>query len=286
MSRPAIRLGRISYLNVLPIYHPLEAGWVGHSFEIVSGPPAKLNGLIRAGSLDLSACSSIEYARNPDLYYLLPDLAIGSKGPVKSVLLLSSIPPADLDGKGLLVTAETHTSAALLRVVLERVYTVRPVFKTAPGSVRQALAKGADEPAVLAIGDEALALRHDQRFPYQLDLGEVWRDWTGLPFVFGVWVARREAAEADPEGVARGAALMREAKRIGVAAIEEVVSLAALTYSKLGRAEIRRYFNHLSYDLGEPEQEGLARFYDCLAEHGIIGQAPALEILDGPALSY
>jgi chorismate dehydratase len=275
----ALRLGRISYLNVLPIYHPLEAGWIRHDFDIVSGPPAKLNGLIRAGELDLSACSSIEYARNPDQYHLLPDLAIGSKGPVKSVLLLSRIPPQELDGKSLLVTAETHTSAALLRVVLERVYHVRPKFKAAPGSVRQSLAQGADDPAVLAIGDEALAMRQDPRFPYHLDLGEVWRDWTGLPFVFGVWVARREAAEADPEGVARGARLLCEAKRTGVAAIEEVVGLASLAKPKLGRAEIRRYFGHLSYDLGEPEQAGLARFFDCLAEHGIIEKAPALSIL-------
>jgi chorismate dehydratase len=278
-----MRLGRISYLNVLPIYHPLEAGWITHGFDIVSGPPAMLNGLIRAGKLDLSACSSIEYARNPNDYYLLPDLAIGSRGPVKSVLLLSRIPPDDLNGKPLLVTAETHTSAALLRVVLEKVYSVRPVFKTAPGSVRQSLAMGADEPAVLAIGDEALAMRHDPRFPYQLDLGEVWRDWTGLPFVFGVWVARRETAQRDPEGVLQAAALLCQAKRTGVAAIEEVVGLAALSKPKLSRGEIRRYFDHLSYDLGTKEQEGLSRFFDCLAEHGIIETPPRLEILNaGP----
>jgi len=278
-----MRLGRICYLNVLPIYHPLEAGWLPHCFDIVSGPPARLNELIRAGSLDLSACSSIEYARNPERYLLLPDLAIGSRGPVKSVLLLSRVPLKELAARELLVTAETHTSAALLRVVLERVYRVRPVFKTAPGSVRQALAMGAREPAVLAIGDEALALRQDPGFPYQLDLGEVWRDWTGLPFVFGVWVARREAVKAAPEEVARAAWILREAKRIGVAAIEEVVGLASLSKPKLSRAEIRRYFGHLSYDLGCPEQQGLSRFFDCLAEHGVIPRAPGLDILEIPS---
>jgi len=274
-----MRLGRISYLNVLPIYHPLEAGWIKHGFDIVSGPPATLNELIRAGDLDLSACSSIEYARNSGSYYLLPDLAIGSCGPVKSVLLLSRIPPAELDGKPLLVTAESHTSAALLRVVLKKIFNVRPAFTTAPGSVRQSLAMGADEPAVLAIGDEALAMRHDPRFPYHLDLGEVWRDWTGLPFVFGVWVARRDAAQADPEGMAQAAALLCQAKRTGVAAIEEVVALAALSNPKLSHSEIRRYFGHLSYDLGAKEQEGLSLFFNCLAEHGIIQEPPGLKIL-------
>lgn len=275
-----MRLGRISYLNVLPIYHPLEERWVEHGFDIVSGPPARLNDLIRAGELDLSACSSIEYARNPERYLLLPDLAIGSKGPVQSVLLLSRVSPEDLGGKSILVTAETHTSAALLQIVLTRVFGVRPVFKAAPGAVRHALAAGADDPAVLAIGDEALTLRRDPRFPFSLDLGEVWRDWTGLPFVFGVWVARRDAAARDPSGMARAARTLAQAKKAGVAAIEEMASLAALAKPKLTRAEIRRYFAHLSYDLGEPEQLGLSRFFDCLAEHGLIERAPALEILN------
>ncbi|MFP5223192.1 MAG: menaquinone biosynthetic enzyme MqnA/MqnD family protein [Acidobacteriota bacterium] len=277
---PKLRLGRISYLNVLPIYHPIEDGWVKHDFDILSGPPATLNDLIRAGGLDLSSCSSIEYARNPGRYYLLPDLAIGSRGPVKSVLLLSRVPLHKLADASVLVTAETHTSAALLRIVLERVHNVKPAFVKSPGSVRQALAHGAQDPAVLAIGDEALAMRTDPRFPYQLDLGEVWRDWTGLPFVFGVWVARREAVEERRDDVAKASRILCQSKRAGVAAIEEVVSLAALTKPKMSRAEIRRYFGHLSYDLGSEEQQGLSRFFDCLAEHGFITQAPPLEILD------
>lgn len=280
MNAPALRLGRISYLNVLPIYHPLEAGWIKHDFDMEYGPPARLNDLIRQGALDLASCSSIEYARNPERYVMLPDLAIGSRGPVKSVLLLSTIPIEKLGERSILVTAETHTSAALLRVVLERVYGLTPRFRAATGSVRQAMAEGASEPAALAIGDEALALRTDRRFPFQLDLGEVWRDWTGLPFVFGVWVARRESAQANPEAMAQAAALLRRAKRAGVAAIEEMATLAALRYAQLRRSEIRRYFDRLSYDLGPEEREGLSRFFDCLAEHGIIEKAPALEILE------
>uniref|UniRef100_A0A7C4A888 Chorismate dehydratase n=1 Tax=Fundidesulfovibrio putealis TaxID=270496 RepID=A0A7C4A888_9BACT len=275
-----MRLGRISYLNVLPIYHPLEAGWVEHGFRIEQGPPAQLNAMVRDDLLDLSACSSIEYARNPDRYVLLPDLAIASDGPVKSVLLLSRDDPRTLGDKSILVTAETHTSAALLRVVLERVHGMRPEFRPAQGSVRQALAMGAQDRAVLAIGDEALSLRKDPRFPHHLDLGEVWRDWTGLPFVFGVWVARRQALAEDPDGVRAGARLLRRSKRAGQAAIEEIVSLACLRHPHLTRAEIRRYFDRLCYDLGEREQQGLRLFYQCLQEHALIPKAPELEILD------
>lgn len=280
MNATRTRLGRIGYLNVLPIYHPLEAGWIPHDFDLTSGPPAELNQLIRQGGLDLSSCSSVEYARNPHLYRLLPDLAIGSRGPVKSVLLLSRIPIQDLADKTILVTAETHTSATLLRIVLERVYHMRPAFVAATSSLSLSMAAGATSPAMLAIGDEALSLRNHPEFPHQLDLGEVWRDWTGLPFVFGVWVARREAVERDPEGMRRAARLLVESKRAGVAAIEEVVSLAALAKTNMRRGEIRRYFDCLSYDLGEPEQTGLKLFFQYLAEHGFITIPPPLDILD------
>ena len=273
------RLGRIGYLNVLPIYHPLEAGWLSHGFTFTSGPPAELNRLIRAGQLDFSSVSSVEYARHPDRYLLLPDLAIASCGPVKSVLLLSRVPVESLGGKPLLVTSESHTSAALLRIVLKRVYGVIPRYETAPHSIRQALSQGAEAPAVLAIGDEALSLRTDPRFPHQLDLGEVWRDWTGLPFVFGVWVVRRQAAEHHPQKALAAARLLAESKRVGVAAIEEIVSLAALSKTNLDRATLRRYFDRLGYDLGPDEQAGLRLFFQSLAEHGIIDTAPELEIL-------
>ena len=279
MNPPRLRLGRIGYLNVLPIYHPLEAGWIEHGFTLTYGPPAELNRLIRGDGLDLSSVSSIEYARHPERYLLLPDLAIGSQGPVKSVLLLSRVPMAELKDKSLLVTAETHTSAALLRIVLERVYGVRPAFVPAPGSVRQALAAGADQPAVLAIGDEALSLRYDPRFPYQLDLGEVWRDWTGLPFVFGVWVARRQAVEADPAGVSRAAEILVQAKKAGVAAIEEIIDLTAKAKTKMTRHELRHYYTCLCYDLGPKAQEGLRKFFDCLVEHQVIPKAPPLELV-------
>jgi len=279
MTAP-LRMGRISYLNVLPIYHPLEAGWIAHNFRFVQGPPAELNALIRADGLDLGSCSSIEYARNPDRYLLLPDLAIASQGPVKSVLLLSRIPPQELTDRELLVTAESNTSAALLRIVLETVYQVRPVFTPAKGSVSDALASGAGQPAALAIGDEALALRHDPAFPFQLDLGEVWRDWTGLPFVFGVWVARRKAEAERPADIREGARLLRESKRMGVAAIEEVVDITCRAKPNMSREELRRYYDHLCYDLGEREQQGLSRFFEYLAKTGVIEKAPELAILD------
>jgi chorismate dehydratase len=130
LPRPLLRLGRIGYLNVLPIYHALETGEVEGHYQVASGPPAELNRLMAAGALDVSAASSIEYARRPEEYLLVPDLAIGSCGPVRSVLLLSRGPVGGLGGETILVSSQTHTSAALLKVLLADNLRLETSFRT------------------------------------------------------------------------------------------------------------------------------------------------------------
>jgi len=188
MTRPQPRLGRIGYLNVLPVYHPLEAGIIAHNFEIVSGPPALLNAMMERGELHVSSGSCIEYARRPERYLLVPNMAIGSNGPVMSVLLLSRMPLGELDGKSICISGESHTSVALLRLLLAR-QGVKARFENDLVSAR---IRGPEPPAAfLAIGDEALRLRGHPEYPHRLDLGEAWRAWTGLPFVFGLWFVSR-----------------------------------------------------------------------------------------------
>ncbi|EGJ50056.1 menaquinone biosynthetic enzyme MqnA/MqnD family protein [Desulfocurvibacter africanus] len=267
-----VRLGRIGYLNVLPIYHPLETRAVDNDFVVESGPPAKLNTIMEAGGLDLSACSSIEYARRPERYLLVPDLAIGSCGPVQSVLLLSRV-PLDRASK-ILVSAQTHTSAALLRLMLATRFGLRPDFET--GDIRSRLAAGEPPQAFLAIGDEALRLRRLPDYPYALDLGSEWNAWTGLPFIFGVWIVRREAAAQLGPRMDRAVRTLLAAKAHGAASLPD--------YALLGEAQgildapsLRSYFRGLVYDLGPEEQEGLCAFYAKLAEAGAIPAAPRLE---------
>ncbi len=103
-QRAKLRLGRIDFLNVLPIYYPLEAGIIANPFAIVPGVPSELNELCANGALDISPVSSIEYARRAGLYYIVPDLSINSAGEVKSVLLLSRMPIERLSGKTVLAS--------------------------------------------------------------------------------------------------------------------------------------------------------------------------------------
>ncbi|MDP2847282.1 MAG: menaquinone biosynthesis protein [Humidesulfovibrio sp.] len=268
-----IRLGRIGYLNVLPLHYPLEQGILKGDFELVSGPPAELNILMDRGRLDLSGCSCIEYARHPDKYFVVPDLAIGSRGPVQSVLLLCRTRPEDLDGKTILVSAQTHTSAALVDLLLRQHIGVKPSYRT--GDATAILENGDRPEAILCIGDEALNLRRHPDYPHRMDLGESWREWTGMPFIFGLWIANREAVRTRRSEVVAGAKLLIEAKKWGQGHLGRISAVAAKG-SILTEAEMRSYFAGLVYDLGEKELAGLRLFYERLAKAGVIPAPPEL----------
>ncbi|MFV0422372.1 menaquinone biosynthetic enzyme MqnA/MqnD family protein [Oleidesulfovibrio sp.] len=271
-----VRLGRISYLNVLPIYYPLEAGQISHEYELVYGPPAELNRLMAAGNLDVASTSSIEYARNADQYYLAPDLAIGSCGPVMSVLLLSQRPVEELEGQTILTTSQSHTSAALLRLLLRYRYGLNVEYRT--GSASEQIASENPPEALLAIGDEALRLRNHPMYPYRVDMGEAWREWTGLPFIFGVWVVSRDS-------VARGrfstdpATMLQRARDWSAAHMETILDIGE-ERGYLNREDLVEYFRGLVFTLGEEAQQGLRTFYQKLVEAGELERMPELVFYD------
>lgn len=267
----APRMGRISFLNVLPIYHPLETGVIPHSYQLVSAAPAILNEMMSRGDLQVSSCSCFEYARRPERYYLVRDLSIGSIGPVMSVLLMSRLPVESLDGEKILISGESHTSVALLRLLLKNYYGISASFKT--GDVTPALHSANPPDAFLAIGDEALRLR--DYYPYRVDLAEAWREWTGKPFVFGLWVI-------DSDAVRRGllpddpGELLRRGRDWGMAHLDAIIDLTSYG-CPLTKEELRIYYTRgLTYNLGETELEGLRLFYEKLADAGIINDAPRL----------
>jgi chorismate dehydratase len=276
IARPPIRLGRIGYLNVLPLHYPLENGVMQGNFELVSGPPAELNVLMDSGRLDISGCSCIEYARHPEKYLILPDLAIGSRGPVQSVLLICRTRPEDLDGATVLVSAQSHTSAALVDLILTRHIGVRPNYKT--GDATKILKTDERPAAILCIGDEALNLRRHPDYPCRMDLGEAWRQWTGKSFIFGLWIASRPSACARREDVQAAARLLIQAKKWGQAHLD-LISAVAARDSILSEEEMRSYFAGLVYDLGMEELEGLRLFYEELTRAGMIPDPPELAFL-------
>ena len=196
----ALRMGRIGYLNVLPIYHPLEAGIIPHDFEIISGPPAVLNNMMARGELHISSNSCFEYAMRPERYHLVEDLSIGSHGNVMSVLLMSRRPVEQLGGQTILISGETHTSVALLRLLMKDHYHCDVNYVT--GAVTPTLGTDRAPEAFLAIGDEALRLRNHPDYPYRLDLADAWVEWTGPSSSGSGWSAttpcRKNFSTATP----------------------------------------------------------------------------------------
>ncbi len=271
-----VRLGKIGYLNVLPIYHPLESGIIENNFSIVSGPPSELNRLMDSGKLDISAASSIEYARHPEKYYLVPNIAIGSCGPVQSVLLLSKFPIRELSGKTILVSSQTHTSAALLQILQAELWEIETDFIS--GDATAILENGDRPDAILAIGDEALNLRHHPEYTYRIDLGEAWRDLTGLPFIFGVWLIQRDTWETDQKKLENAARKLIKAKNWGIENMPGMCTMAAES-SCLTGPEMCSYFDGLVYELGPKEIKGLELFYHHLKENGITEAIPTLQFI-------
>jgi chorismate dehydratase len=271
---PKPRLGRIRYINVLPIYYAMDQAWVDNGFHLVSGTPAELNCQLHQGRLDVSAISSYEYGRHSQDYLLLPQLAIATRGDVGSVLFFSRLPFHRLTGKEVLLSAGSATSAALVKVVLGELYGARPLYRTGP--VTDRFIDGCY--GMLAIGDEALRLKARGCYPYFLDLGRAWHELTGLPFVFGVWAARRDYFEKQPEMVYYLHQILLRAKAMGLQSIAEICRQAAATVP-MAQEELEIYFQRLNYDLDAGQQEGLEAFFRYLHKFGDFKEMPQLEFI-------
>ena len=266
------RLGRISYLNVLPIYYAMESRFGENGFHLVAGTPAELNAAMRREEVDLGSISAMEYGRHPDDYLLLPDLSISSRGPVGSVLLFSRVPFAELDGRSIRVSNASASGAALVKVLMARLFHVKPRYEAGPLAKRPL----AEVDAVMAIGDEALCLKQAKALPFELDLGAAWQELTGLPFVFGVWAVRRAFAETQPEATGSLHRVLLRSKAWGLRALPELSRMAAKPFG-MTPEQVLAYFHQLDYALGPDHERGLRTFFHYLHEQGELPEEPRLE---------
>jgi chorismate dehydratase len=250
-----IRLGRIAYVNMAPVFYRLDA-----EVEEVVGVPTTLNQQLIAGELDVAPISSIEYARNADRLRLLPRLCVSSEGAVESIQLISKIPLDRI--RTVAVTPESATSVVLTKVLL-------------PDATHVPLGEEAE--ARLLIGDAALKSAFEDPTPHH-DLGRLWLERTGLPMVFAVWaapeplhpelgeledalVASLRAARAEPERLA-----FDSAKRYGYPA-----------------GFLARYFEKLRYRFGPRERAGLYTFLELARDVGELDEVPELRFVPAAA---
>ncbi len=270
-----IRVGEISYLNCTPIFSVLREKFPGADYRYIEGTPSELNARLRSGEIDLCPSSSIEYARNPDYYLVLPDLSISAYGSVKSVLLFSRVPIEALDGASIALTDESETSVVLLKILLSIKYSFSNTYSVCSGGLDRVMAENR---AMLLIGDAALRSAASCSGFHLYDLGELWREFTGLPFVFALWLVRRDAFEKSADDYFLLCDRLIEAKLAALADLERIAVL--LKGNNWTNSELLiKYWKTISYDLTPAHVEGLGLYFRYAAECGIISKAPELRLL-------
>jgi chorismate dehydratase len=270
-----LRIGEISYLNCTPIFTVLRDHFEDPGYDFVRGTPAELNARLRKGEIDLCPSSSIEYARNPGSYLILPDLSISSIGAVKSVLLFSRIPIERLDGASIAITGESETSVVLLKILLSLRYSFSNSFYPAESPVKSLTHRG--DPLLL-IGDNALRESFNRKDCYIYDLGELWYQFTGTPFVFALWLLRQEVAQTDRATAAMVCERLAESRLIAKQSYSDIATSSRINWTN--RDFLINYWNTISYELTPGHIEGLKLFYRFAADTSLIDSEPPLRIFD------
>jgi chorismate dehydratase len=276
VQRP--RVGHIQFLNCLPIYWGLVRTGALLDVELTKDTPDNLNDALVRGELDIGPISLVEYLRHSSELLLLPDIAVGSDGPVLSVNLVSKRPLDELGGARIALGSTSRTSVLLARMYLADHVGVQPEYFRCPPDLGAMLLE-AD--AAVLIGDPALRALYEapKRGLIVTDLGQAWREWTGLPMVFAVWAVRRDFAEANP-GLVKGVhdAFLRS-RDLCLSQIDEVAENAA-RWEIFDPATLANYFRSLDFSLGERQLTGLREF---ARRAEIRGEVPPLPF-GGPAL--
>ncbi len=269
-----LEIGEIEYANCTPLFHVLRNQFPCSGYRFTAGVPAALNRMLLAGEVDVCPSSSIEYAYHPERYKILPQLSISSNGAVASVLLFSRQPVESLDGCKVLLSSESATSVNLLKILLAQRYGCSCTYEVAPVG---ASAANDDSLPLLLIGDAALRASLGKADLFVYDLGEQWKLWTGLPFVFALWLCRNEVAEGvEIKDLSRQ---LIQAKELVPGCLGQVARCTE-EVKWLGYERLMAYWrDNISYQLGEREQAGLMLYYTKCAEIGLIKEVPALRFI-------
>ncbi|MBI4911686.1 MAG: menaquinone biosynthesis protein [Acidobacteria bacterium] len=263
------RISIIEYLNAAPLNYGFKHGLGYQYVHLESHVPSACADQLRAGSVDAGIVSSIEYLRIPALR-IVPGLCIASPKRVRSVGILSRVPPEEI--RSLALDRSSRTSLVLAQLLLRERYGTDPrVTEMEPDL--PAMLEGND--AAVLIGDHFMRARREGLLV--LDLAEEWHRWTGLPFVFALWLVREDAPPLPlPGGVAP---FFHRSLEMGMDHLGEIVDEA---WRSIGwtKPELREYLTeNICYTLGEAERESLALFFDKAVRHGFAPEAKPLRFL-------
>ena len=243
---PAIRVGQIPFINCILFFHALE-GQSG--VRLAPLVPSALSGAAARDAVDAGPVPLVDTWDIEDRYVPLGDFCISTFERARSVFLFSNVPFEQLDGREIGITHQSSTSVRLLKVLLAHVWRVRPARFTALNARHN--------DAFLLIGDEALRHRRGvETHPRMADLGEVWQQWTGLPFVFARWVVRKDLPEADRE---RLCSLLEQSLESGWPRLEHIAASRAAELN-MTIDEVREYLQGFRFRMTASEHEAIKKF--------------------------
>lgn len=273
MSR--LRIGAVSYLNARPLVYGLDEPAL--PLELIYDVPSRLAERMASGDLDVGLIPVVEALGNP-VYTVVSNACIACRGPVRSVQVYSRVPFSDV--KSIALDEGSRTSVILTKVIFHERFGNTPHCELLRLSHDW---RDTAVDAVLVIGDRAMTAAVSQPngqkgishpFPFQMDLGEYWNEWTGLPFVFAVWAAR--------PGLNCGwlECILNESRDRGLTNIDLISSRHAEEVG-INEAECREYLTrHLHYYFGPREKSGLERFVRLAKRCGMIDQRLGLQFYD------
>ncbi|MCP5005925.1 MAG: menaquinone biosynthesis protein, partial [Planctomycetes bacterium] len=242
-----LRIGVVPYLNAKPLICGLEE--MRDKVDLVYGVPSELPKIFADGKLDVVLLPSVNYFRNKSVYKIIPGCSISSNGPVESVKLFVRAPKIEMV-KVVALDKDSLTSCVLTKIILWKRYLLKPEY-IALEDKDKVDCKGVD--AFLLIGDNAMMLG-EEGFRV-LDLGLEWKELTGFPFVYAVWVT------GTGSGLSEVNELLKDAKERGLRSLDSIVPVESERVH-LEQARCMRYLTEsIKYHLGEPEIKGLETFY-------------------------
>jgi chorismate dehydratase len=267
-----IKLGKYKFLNCLPVNLPMEV--IPESLiESHFGTPELLNHMLIENKIMAGPISTFEYLKYREKFCLISDISISSRQKVGSVILFSHFCFEDLAKKNIAVAFTSSTSVKLLQILINSIsgerarltvhyyeHSVEDYLQTYDG--------------VLFIGDPALLsawrLREQNKI-FAYDLAELWYTLTGLPAVFGVWVANKSWAENNPEEFTYICNTLIKAKNMGLVSCYGDVLLRAVKLSGLPETLLNHYYKQqLSYELSANHLEAIDKYYCQLKKNNLI----------------
>jgi len=249
-----IRVGAVSYLNTKPLLYGIQRSSVMKDMDLIIDYPSRIADMLLRDEIDMGLVPVAVIPRM-NTWHINGDICIGSNGPVASVCLFSDTPVEKIEK--VLLDYQSRTSVALAGVLLKEYWKINPELIAGEADFRDHI-QGTT--AGVVIGDRALEQR--QHSPYVYDLGEAWKDWTGLPFVFAAWVSNKSLDAAFIKK-------FNEANREGLAQIDAVVSENPFPFF-----DLKDYFTkYLDYELDKPKRKGLEKFLHFLKAKHAVGKA-------------